>query len=383
MARSVLHNKHPLSGTSLIHAIHAAGVDADAWPSVLECLRTGLDARVVTLGHHEFKTGIDTVWLESPDDARFSEEMATFAARNPWFMSSEDYRCGRVMTGDELISHNDLRRTDFYHDFLRPRGLLHRLCGVVAQRADGVFCLSAYRDENQGGFAVREKTELESLLGHIKQSIESHWRWQESDDLARALLTLFDHDTNAMILATGDTETIYRNPAAEKLLDGRLGLCMDGTRLVAASSADQRTLREVIARVAQQHPAQLAASPHVVTLACTPPMPPIVVVVRAAGQVFMRQAGARRGLALVTVRNGHAMHDPASCAFARQYELTAAQAKVSALVFAGQSLPMIAHALNVSENTVRSHLKVVFQKTNTHGQMDLVHLHARVCQSLQ
>jgi DNA-binding CsgD family transcriptional regulator len=185
-----------------------------------------------------------------------------------------------------------------------------------------------------------------------------------------------------VILVTSAAEAIYHNPAANHLLAGHIGLRLDGTRLVAASFADGRLLRETIARVAQDNPARGGGSPCVVTLACAPPTPPVVAVVRAAGQVFMRQAGARRGLVLVTVRGGHALHDPASCVFARQYELTSAQAKVSALVFSGQPLPTIAHSLNVSQNTVRSHLKQIFHKTDTHGQMDLVHLHARVCPTL-
>lgn len=388
MARTGLRNERPssqslpMSHASLVRAIHTAGADAAKWPGVLDCLRTSLNVFVVTLGHHEFTTGTDTTWFESPGDMHFSQDMAAFSARNPWFLSSADYVPGRVMTGDELISRGDLRRTDFYRDFLHPRGLLHRLCGVVARRACGAYCLSLYRTEGQGAFGAREKAELEVLLGHITLSLESHWRWQEADDLTRALQALIDYDTNAVILATADAEPIYRNPAAEHLLDGRVGLRLDGTRLAAASSADQRLLREAITRVAQSDSGQAAASPRVVTLACAPPMPPVVAVVRAAGQVFMRQAGVRRSLVQITVRGGHAVHDSASCAFARQYELTAAQAKVSALVFAGQSLPAIAHSLNVSENTVRSHLKQIFQKTDTHGQMDLVHLHARVCPAL-
>ena len=85
---------------------------------------------------------------------------------------------------------------------------------------------------------------------------------------------------------------------------------------------------------------------------------------------------------MLAVRGSHSGHNPATCVFARQYELTAAQSKVSALVFAGQSLSTIAQSLNLSENTVRSHLKQIFQKTETHGQMELVHLHARVCPTL-
>jgi len=173
---------------------------------------------------------------------------------------------------------------------------------------------------------------------------------------------------------------VHRNPAAQRLLDGRIGLCLDGGCIVAASPGDQRVLRETIAQVAEA--AGGSAAPRVLTLACTPPAPPVVAVLRPAGQVFVRETGARRGLAIVTIRGGHASHDPATCVFARQYELTAAQAKVSALVFAGQPLASVAHSLNVSENTVRSHLKQIYQKTDTHGQMDLVHLHARVCSTM-
>jgi DNA-binding CsgD family transcriptional regulator len=382
MARAGLHVACPPSATSLARAIHAAGASASEWPAVLEHMRGFLDSRVVTLGYHEFSSGSDSGLLEAPNGAGFGQQMAVFSARNPWFLSSDDYVRGRVMSGDELISHSDLRRTDFYRGFLQPRGLLHRLCGVIAQRASGAYLVSAYRAEAQGAFGAAEKAEMEVLLDHITLSLESQWRWQEADDLARALLAQTDHDASAVFLVTADAEPIYRNPAADRLLDLGAGLRLEGKRVVAASQADQRLLRETIAHMAQSDPQLAVAPPSVVTLACMPPMPPVVVLVRAAGQVFMRQACVRRGLVIVTVRGGHALHDPATCAFARQYELTAAQAKVSALVFAGQPLSTIAHSLNVSENTVRSHLKQVFQKTDTHGQMDLVHLRARVCPAL-
>lgn len=382
MSRTGLRTERAPREMSLIRGIHAAGVCASEWPGVLERLRSFLDARVVTLGYHEFTTGSDSAVHESPGDADFSKSMGAYSARNPWFLSSEDYAPGRVMTGDELIGHNDLRRTDFYQGFLQPRGLLHRLCGVIAKHGRGAHLLSAYRAEDQGGFEAREKAELAVLLDHVTLSLRSQWRWQEADDLARALLTQSDHDANPLILVTSDAEPVYRNPAAERLLDLGAGLRLDGPRLAASSSADQRLLRETIARVAQGYPTDAGASPAVLTLACVPPAHPVVVVVRAAGRLFMSQAGVRRGLVMLSVRGGHAGHDPASCVFARQYELTTAQARVSALVLAGQPLTRIAQSLNVSENTVRSHLRQIFQKTETHGQMELVHLHARVCPTL-
>lgn len=371
-----------LSDTSLVRAIHAASLDTGAWPAVLERLRHHLGARVVTLGHHAFATGSDSAMVEASDTGHFSQDMARFSAHNPWFLSSDDYVPGRVMSGDELIEPHALRRTDFYRHFLQPRGLLHMLCGVVDQRGRGAHCVSIYRAEEQGAFDAQMKAELGLLLDHITLSLQSQWRWQAADDLAHALLSVSEHDTRPTLLVTADAEPVYRNRAAAQLLEGGNGLGMDGPRLVATSPADRRVLAQSIERLARLEPGDPAAAPAVLTLAGGLGRPGVVVVVRAAGQVFAHQAGARQGLAAVAVRGGNADHDPARCVFARQYELTAAQAKVSALVFAGQSLATVSRSLNLSENTVRSHLKQIFQKTDTHGQMELVHLHARVCTAL-
>jgi DNA-binding CsgD family transcriptional regulator len=375
-----VHDERSPTMAGLVQTIHAAGVDAGHWPAVLEQLRADFDASVVTIGRHEFASGADAALYESPDDLHFSRDIAAFAARNPWYLSSDDYAAGRVISGEDIVSTRDLKHTDFYRGFLQPRGLLHRLCGVVAQRGSSAYLLSAYRREERGAFDAADKDELHSLLGHVTLSLESQWRWQEADDMAHALLALSDHDEHPVLLVTAQSEAVYRNPAADRLLARASGLRMDGGRVLAASPADQRVLREAIAQAAAGDAAQTA--PHVVALAHAAADAPMVVVVRAAGSVFASSAGARRGLAMVSVRGGPTAHDPATCAFAREYGLTAAQAKVSALVFAGQPLAAIARTLGVSENTVRSHLRLVFQKTDTHGQMDLVHLHARICASM-
>lgn len=362
-----------------MRAIHAAGVDAGHWPGVLERLRCDLDASVVTIGRHEFASGTDVALYESPIELHFSRDIAAFAARNPWYLSSEDYMPGRVLTGDEIVGTQELKRTDFYRGFLQPRGLLHRLCGVVAQRGSSAYLLSAYRSEARGAFEAEAQDELRGLLGHVTLSLEAQWRWQEADDMAHALLALADHDEHPILLVDAQGDVVYRNPAAERLLDGGVGLRLNGTCVLAASVGDQRVLREAIRQAAQETTAP--AAPRVVALAQGAAAVPMVVVVRAAGAVFTPSIGARRGLALVSVRGSQLAHNPATCALARGYQLTTAQAKVCALVCAGQSLAVIARSLGVSENTVRSHLRLVFQKTDTHGQMDLVHLHARVCAS--
>jgi DNA-binding CsgD family transcriptional regulator len=62
-------------------------------------------------------------------------------------------------------------------------------------------------------------------------------------------------------------------------------------------------------------------------------------------------------------------------ATARQFRLSAAELRVLAVVIeVGGSVPEIAEALGVSEPTVKSHLRRLFDKTGTRRQADLVRL---------
>jgi DNA-binding CsgD family transcriptional regulator len=54
--------------------------------------------------------------------------------------------------------------------------------------------------------------------------------------------------------------------------------------------------------------------------------------------------------------------------------LTEAEAKIAVALARGVPLPEIARRMGVQDNTVRWHLKQIYTKTGTHGQVDLVRL---------
>ena len=58
------------------------------------------------------------------------------------------------------------------------------------------------------------------------------------------------------------------------------------------------------------------------------------------------------------------------------YGLTRAEARVAFAVSAGTSVVATADALGVSANTVKTHLRSVFIKTGTRGQVELARLMA-------
>ncbi len=364
---------------SIVYRIHAAGDRDHAWLDALDLLRGWLGARAAALSRHHFVRGEGDTLYDAPQDPEFRAAYAEYAPRNPWFLSSIDYADGRVMTGDELIGARELLRTDFYRTLLKPRRLFHRLCGVVARRGDLVYVIDAHRGEDQEEFGEREKSNLAKALPHISLALENRWRCLQAGDLARALMRIVDQDAHPTLLLTPECRVVYRNTRAGELTLEANGLQARGDSLVAATGTDNRSLREAMVEVSRDSALGAQAASRVLTISVPGGVHPSILIARSAGRGFLSESGEFCELVMVMTRNAHSEHDPRNCPFARQFELTPAQARVNALVFTGHALSSIARSLEVSENTVRTHLKQIYQKTNTHGQMELVHLHAGVC----
>jgi DNA-binding CsgD family transcriptional regulator len=381
MARTSSNGQINTALTDLVWRIHANPAGDAHWSGVLDMLRAPLSARFVILGRHRFSSADGIALCDAPHNPEFCATYAAYAARNPWFLSSQDYIPGRVMRGEDLVGAGNLLRTDFYQRLLKPHGLLHALCGVLALRSDVVHYISAFRGDEQESFGERDKSTLNQVLPHFTLALEHQWRVRQADDLAKAMTRIVDHHAHPTFLIGRSGRVVYRNKRAESFSLGRLGVCIEAGHVRAIATTDDKILKEAIHGVLRESVYNDSDVYRVVSFATSDGQFSTVLTVRPAGRLFRADEGEAEELVLLTLRDAHSEHDPNVCAFARQFSLTPAQSRVSALVFCGHSLGSVAHLLNVSENTVRSHLKQVFEKTSTHGQLELVHLHARLCGS--
>jgi DNA-binding CsgD family transcriptional regulator len=363
---------------SLLYRIHASADAISGWSNVLALLRAQFDGQLVTLSRHHFASGHGAIVCEFPEIPGFRATYTEYASRNPWFLSSEEYAVGRIVTGDELLSNRELIKTDFYRDLLKPHSLFHSMFCVAARRGNLVHFISLHRSQDQPAFGEREKGKLKPVLGHVSLALENRWRLREASELTAVMKGMMDRYPHPFLLVNADGRVVHCSRSAAAASLASAGLCMEEERLVAATAVDRAALREAIRNVAKATPDGEDGT-RLVTLSAPNRQHPVVVSVHAAGKAFSAERGEIDELVFITARNPHIEHDIHTCSFVKQFRLSPAQARVSMMILTGHSLAETALKLHVSENTARSHLKQVFQKTNTHGQMELVHLHARNC----
>lgn len=376
---------------AIIYQIHAASRQEGGWNLALEEIRELLHGQLATLAKYHFLTGQGEKLVVTPPCEEFRTAYAAeHAVRNPWFFSSQDYPPGRVMSGEELLHPSELQRSDFYQRFLHRYNLLHRLCGVLLHENDIVYYLALYRSPQQPAFDSSDKTILRTLLKHCSLAFAHERDWLRVHSLQQAIQTVVDRISMAVFLVDAEARVVFSNQTAEQLLAQHDGLFLRDNCVRATVRTENRALLEAIAEIAAPdspikssrsgtQSSTADAATKVITLLGARKLPPLVVTVRAIGNTRASELGSRHSLAALVINNPATVQDAHDCALTQLYQLTPAQARLTTLIVAGHTLAHAARELNVSENTVRSHLKQIFQKTETHSQMELVHLHTRIC----
>lgn len=181
--------------------------------------------------------------------------------------------------------------------------------------------------------------------------------------LCRAILDKLDR---GIVLLNDNGALVDANSLARDVLASGDGIQLRGGRFAFADlELDARLVRliELAGRSA-------GGSSTIAARIKRPRAPAYRIVVSPVGG-----SGDKRGVAFVAILYGPSeRREIADTVLKELYGLTRAQAEVARRLHAGQSVEETASDLELSLNTVRTHLKVIFTKCEVQSQAELMHL---------
>ncbi len=354
----------------LTEAFVAAAVDPTRWDAAMDAAAEATDS---------FGAALLPVRGRTPAMPTSQSMQPTMDAyvREGWAHRDERYRSLPVFMRRGVACEFDfttpeaMARSPFYQELLRPQGLEWFAVVKVGGGAD-VWGLSLQRSAKQGPFSPQELKGLAALSRGLASAAELACAF----GFARieAALDAFEasHSPVAMIDRMG--EVVRLNRSAEQLLGPDLQIIRG--RIVSwsrdATQALDRGLHDLIWRRSEE--------------ACRPP----VVLPRRIGRPIVAYpsrlaSAAREGFALVqgfiVLVDLAARPTTVSADLMRVFGLTAAEARLADRLLGGELLEAAAESLGVSYWTARNQLKAVYQKTDTHGQGQLVSFISRIAKS--
>jgi DNA-binding CsgD family transcriptional regulator len=162
------------------------------------------------------------------------------------------------------------------------------------------------------------------------------------------------------------------NAAASSLVSKAEGLVVDSAGLRAARSDDTARLRALIGGASETSAHRALHSGGVMRVSRPDGKPPLEILVSPLHLADDWQF-IERAVAAVFVTDP-SLAPPTADVLIRLYALTPSEAKVFATIASGASAKQAADELGVSYNTLKTHLRHIFTKTDTRSQGELVRL---------
>jgi DNA-binding CsgD family transcriptional regulator/PAS domain-containing protein len=344
-----------------------------SWDEVCRILASTLPGSAPTIVNYDLGAGsVTAAFFDgiAPDYVRSYQDY--YAGLNPWMEFWRNAPVGGVFLSERDSPARLFRDTEFYADWLQPQGNLEAAAGMrfEAGRSDAVHVAWHYDVARAHTYDAPAAILLERLRPEFAAAVRDAALVRDALHAGHRLGSVIEHIDGAAFLVDRSMTILEANQeAATALSKGEVvqGL---GDVLSARDSAAQRWLEETVQRLVDRAP--VASTTLVFSTGSQ--------VFRLIASLLPNQTAGTRALlmmprpsvlvALHLLVGGKLRIDEAALKVA--FGLSAAEIRLCEALINGKSLADAAQSLRLSDGTVRQRVKMIFHKTHTHRQGELI-----------
>ena len=353
----------------MLEHLYASVLDAARFEDFAADLRLAMNANLVALQTDDtsHRHSVRKLFTDSPQQVA-PPDYANDATQNLYFVrGAQIFETKGILDGTRLFAPGELERTAFYQDVLMPLDVHYSMgfC-LEAEPTGDIVAVSVSRDRHRPPFEPETMQFAQRLLPHLRNVYQLQQRLQQLESIA----SIMDRVSYGVWLLDKDGEVVKANTAAKaQLAEAHGGIHQHGNVLTAAWHADrcalQRAIEDACTRVASHRSDFLLHDANgQAWAACTMhPLHPHTL----DGWLPVAQAACLllvHPLAAAVATPAHLLCDV--------FGLTPAEAELADMLLQHGSLTGCADKLGKSHETLRTQLKALFAKTETHHQADLI-----------
>ena len=369
---------------SIIQALYAAAAGLLPWAAPLEALHRAIGMYVLQLVVVDKTTGL-LVASEQPVDGMnqqavdgLFEHIREYHRVDPHMSYVATLPIGKVMHTADTFPRDEYDDHPFYREFWSAFNARSLLAAKVAEDERYIAMLGMVRSYAEPPYCETDIRTLEIYVGHLAAAFRITQRLRKLHGAAAAGAALMEASDRPMVLLDAKAQIVKANGAARDFLRSGQALYEQGGRLCCRDMAIERRLGEMLTERRGEDSAvrAKAGNKRFALQIANDALPAILCSVwRLQAESTVGIFGVRP-IALLTVALQRLdRSEPLDPIFlASLFDLTPAEVRVAIAVVQGHDLKDVAKAHRTSIETVRSQLKSIYVKTDTHRQAQLVEL---------
>lgn len=358
--------------------VYATAAEPDLWVKVLELFADRVGGSSAFLSRLNVVDGSGSLVTARIDPAMPALYVEHYANCNPLnnVKDAAAYMRGwtpRILTDEDWMPKDDLIRTEYYNDFMRPQRVHAVMMVRLAVRDLDVCVVNVNRPSERGRFEKADIERARRLQPHLIRAFKLSERLSQARLLTEGMAAALDGSPYGVFLLDHEGRVRHANQTGETLLSRNAGLLQSGGRLSAPGAGPAHRLQALIAAAGASRsvrtggttalPSPSGGPPLSVSVAPLRPEHPAVFDGRPSVIVCVSDPAA--GL---SVREG-VLHE--------LFGFTPAETRVALSLCEGDSPRRTAERLGVSYHTVRHQLQSMYDKVGVNRQTDLMSLLTR------
>ena len=363
--------------SQVIGDIYDAALDPALWPTAIESICRYVGAASAGLHSQDAITrATDALFWWGRDSSAphyFKAYRDQYGRINPIFPGVIFFDLEQPVAVPDVISCDEFVQTRFFLEWLAPQSLTDGLFSNLEKGVRSCALFTAMRHAREGPVDDRMRARFELITPHVRRSMLIGKVIDLHRVEAAALADTLDELTSGMVIVDSAGRIIHANASAHRMIAESNVLRASNGRLSALEPKGGRSLLEVFA-AAEAGDAAVGKGGIAVPLTARNGE-------RYVAHVLPLTSGARRkagisysATAAMFIRKASLDLPSPPEAAASQFKLTPAEVRVFFAIVQIGGVPEVAPVLGISEQTVKSHLHRIFEKTATKRQADLVKL---------
>jgi DNA-binding CsgD family transcriptional regulator len=350
---------------ALLEDIYDAAVDADRWPAALAAMAGHFGSGSAHLSFENMASTQGRM-ISFGTDPRYAASYGIYyVSRNVLWQAFVQNQPPGVVSDRHIMPRDQLSRTEFYNDFLRPQGGEELLVSQFLRDAEGGATLTLWRASGPGPWRRKDFETLTALTPHLARAVHIGRHIDAAGAVNRFSEEALYRLERGLIILARDGVVLFANAIAERLLrDGCLRLRHG--RLCARSPENSRGLDALIGAAAAR---KVGGS----LIIARDPDPPLLLMVSPVRADHWNAIGGHPG-AMVLTKDLVPPAGRSLQAFSSHHRLTPAETRLARELLAGDGIAAAAARLNISETTARTHRGRLFAKTGARRQAELVRM---------
>jgi DNA-binding CsgD family transcriptional regulator len=349
---------------TLVGDIYECVLDPARWPAALARVCAAIGGTAGWVAVHVPNRVSSTYQIEAGTDAEWQRRLREeYVGSSPFIGMTHYVRRGDVLSVGDVVDYAEFVAGRFYREWAAPQGWPDLIFAVLSREADRFSFLGVCLPARA---TAKNKRVAACLAPHLDRALRILDLLQQRDCELTDATSALNAMSTGVVLVDDCLHVRGMNTAAEHMLAGKLGSAWPAERARTLTALGAGDLANAVAACAAGSAAQAgisllfeAARDRTLVILVVPlPRPTRAAADRAVAALFITDPD-RPALA------------PAGSVVER-YGLTPSELRVALALLEGKTPSAIAAGQGVSLATVRTHLRRLYDKTDTGGQAALV-----------